>query len=86
MLESPDYHDYMTVDYCVVEVVTPSERRFPSLGRLTSLPCAGERDHSQPIGDRIQYTTTVQTELLSENLFGAYVEEMTDHATKMGGA
>lgn len=72
-------------DYCVVEVVTPCARGFPDAGRLTSLPCAGERDHTQPVGDRIRYTTTVQTEILSANLFKVYAEEMTTHAEKTGG-
>lgn len=72
-------------DYCVVEVITPDDRGFPHAGRLKTIPCAGERDHAQLIGDRIQYTTAVQTELLEPNLYKSYLKEMIEFARQNDG-
>lgn len=64
----------------VVEVVTPDERSIPDQMILLSLPCAGERDYESRTGDHINYMSTVQTEVASESIFRANLEEMEEYA------
>ncbi len=66
--------------YCAVEVITPRPNMCPRPGRLLNIPVAGERDHFQPIGDRIRYTVAVQTEQLRQHLF----DDETETILKLG--
>jgi hypothetical protein len=42
------------------------------------LPFTVERDHEAVFADRIRYITTVQTEVLSDNLYSSLLQEMIE--------
>ena len=50
----------------VSEIVTDQIEHLPERGLLNTFPCAGERDHDASFGDRLVYTTSMQTELLTD--------------------
>ncbi|MCA9289559.1 MAG: hypothetical protein KDA25_00425 [Phycisphaerales bacterium] len=68
---------------CVTEVVSESMDSLPDRGLVTSLPCAGEKDHEGEFADRIAYVTTMQTETLSDHLYLGTYNEMLEHG-RMG--
>lgn len=61
---------------CATELVTSMELSLPERGLVAALPCAGEKDHEHPFSDAVKYLTTVQTETLPENLYGATYREL----------
>ena len=65
---------------CVTEVVTPDTEVLPERGHITTMVCAGERDHEQEIGDRVTLITSMQMELLPDHLFGDSYIELVDFA------
>lgn len=65
---------------CLVEVVTPSLDRLPERGLVTSMPCAGEKDHDATFGDRITFMTSIQTETLSDHLYLGTYNELLKHS------
>ena len=65
---------------CVTEVVTPDAEVLPERGHITTMVCAGERDHEQEIGDRVTLITSMQMELLPDHLFGDSYIELVDFA------
>ena len=70
--------EYKTL--CVSELLSDSDRALPA-GQVSSFLCAGERDFEHKfVKDRVNYMTTVQTETLSDNLYHATFEEMTEFA------
>ena len=71
-------------DDCIVEVLTPRPSAMPGRGRLEEFPCAGERDFESRYGSRVNYITSVQTEIVSENLYLATLREMHEHAIENG--
>lgn len=70
---------------CVSEVVTDRPDVLPDRPIITSVPCAGEKDHEETIADRIEYVTSVQTETLTEHLYSGTYGEMLDHARTNDG-
>ncbi len=68
---------------CLSELVTDQDDNLPTDGAVVTLPCAGERDfeHEFQQGD-LKFVTTVQTEILRENLFSATFEEMVEFAAE----
>ena len=62
------------------EVVIENGDHLPELGLAHALPCLGEKDFELEPINRLAYVTTVQTELLTENLFMATYREMRDFA------
>ena len=68
----------------IVEVLTPDEQAVPPRGIVESLPCAGEREHESRFGNRLNYITSVQTEIVSNNLYRATLQEMHDHSMENG--
>jgi|TARA_B100001964_G_C14044203_1_gene514026 hypothetical protein len=62
---------------CVTEVIAPNTDDLPERGHVTSLVCAGERDHEQEFGDRITLINSMQIEILPEHLFGDSYQELT---------
>ncbi len=64
---------------CLVEVVTPSLTGLPERGLVTTMPCAGEKDHEATFGDRITFMTSIQTETLSDHLYLGTYNEMLKH-------
>ncbi|GAB5495972.1 MAG: hypothetical protein Phyf2KO_10520 [Phycisphaerales bacterium] len=67
-------------DTCASELVIDREDNLPSTGVVSAFPCAGEKDfeHSFETG-KVKYLSTVQTEMLSENLYLSTYREMKDH-------
>lgn len=57
------------------EVVTDVPATLPDRALNAQFPCAGERDHDEPLGTKHRYYATLQTETLSEHLYlGEYKE------------
>ncbi len=71
-------------DECMVEALTPCPQAMPERGVLHTLPCAGERDCESRVGKRLNYIASVQTEITSDNLYRATLQEMHDHAVENG--
>jgi hypothetical protein len=65
---------------CVTEVIFPNVENLPDRGHVTTLVCAGERDHEQEFGDRITLMNSMQIELLPEHLFGDSYLELSEFA------
>jgi hypothetical protein len=72
-------------DLNVTEIVTPEPGIIPERGLVTSLPCAGEKDHESEIADRVTYVTSIQTETLSDHLYQGTYREMLDHGRMSEG-
>lgn len=68
----------------MVEALTPCPQAMPERGVLHTLPCAGERDCESRVGKRLNYIASVQTEITSDNLYRATLQEMHDHAVENG--
>lgn len=64
---------------CVTEVVTDQLEKLPERGFITLLPCAGERDHDEQIGDHVSFMTSIQTETLSDHLYQSTYNELVEH-------
>lgn len=66
-------------NFIACELVTDRDGGLPTSGAVVTFPCVGERDYEHPFPDqRVKYLTTMQTETLSENLYGATYQEMLD--------
>ena len=65
---------------CLVEVVTPDLDSLPDRGLVTTIPCAGEKDHESVFGERVTYMTSIQTETLTEHLYLGTYNELAEHA------
>jgi len=70
--------------YTLSEVVIDMGDHLPEQGLIHALPCIGEKDFEIEDQSRLGYVTTVQTEVLTENLYRATYEEMTDFAREIG--
>jgi len=68
---------------CLSEVVGEEIAHLPERGHVTTLPCAGERDHDAEFADRLVYMTSMQTETLTDHLYLSTYNEMMDHG-RMG--
>ena len=64
---------------CVTEVVTDDLSTLPERGLVTTLPCAGEKDHEEAFADRLTYMTSIQTETLTDHLFLGTYHELLEH-------
>lgn len=73
---------FQTAGQCITEVVTGQDLTLPERGLLQSVPCIGEKEHEQEVGDSVNFVTAVQTENLSENLYTATYNEMRDFAAE----
>ena len=62
------------------EVVIENSDHLPELGLAYALPCLGEKDFELGADEKVGYVTTVQTELLADNLYHATYREMLDYA------
>ena len=65
---------------CLSEAVVDQDQQLPQRGLLHALPCLGEKEMDDTIDDKVRYVTSVQTELLSDNLYTATFVEMKDFA------
>lgn len=70
---------------CVSEIVTETIEGLPERGLVTTLPCAGEKDHEAEHADRIVHVTSIQTETLTDHLYLGTFEEMQEHGRHCGG-
>lgn len=61
---------------CATELVTCQDDGIPDRGIVAAMPCAGEREHEETLGEKIKYLSTVQTEQLPESLYKATYEEL----------
>ncbi|MCB9845186.1 MAG: hypothetical protein H6811_04270 [Phycisphaeraceae bacterium] len=67
--------------HCATELVTDQESNLPATGVIQAFLCAGERDYEHTFArSKITYMTSVQTETLSENLYQATYEEISELA------
>lgn len=64
---------------CATEVVTDQVDTLPERGLVTTLPCAGEKDHEAEFGDRVTYITSMQTETLTDHLYIGTYNELLEH-------
>jgi hypothetical protein len=70
----------------MTEAVIDNADHLPEVGLVHALPCLGEKEFQfepEP-EDKIGYVTTIQTEALTENLYGATFREMKDFAHETG--
>lgn len=68
---------YGSISFC--EVVVDNPTTLPDRGLVATLPCAGEHDHEEKITENIEYTTTIQSESLSDHLYLGTYKEMLQH-------
>jgi hypothetical protein len=64
---------------CVSEIVGEEIEQLPERGHVTTLPCAGEKDHEAEFSERILYMSSMQTETLSDHLYLGTYNEMLEH-------
>lgn len=70
---------------CATEVVTETFERLPGKGLITTLPCAGEKDHDAEVSDRLVFMTSIQTETLSDHLYNSTYQELVEHGRMCEG-
>lgn len=61
-----------------VELVTATNSELPERGLVTTIPCAGEKEHEHAFSDIVNYMATVQTESLPPNLYTSTYEELVE--------
>jgi hypothetical protein len=64
---------------CVTEVISEDVASLPDRGHVTTLPCAGERDHEAEFAERIVYMASMQTETLNDHLYRGTYNELLEH-------
>jgi hypothetical protein len=67
---------------CVTEAVLGQDLSLPQRGLLHTVPCLGEKEMDEVIEDSVRYVASVQTELLSDNLYQATLAELTEFASE----
>lgn len=72
-------------DQCLSEIVSDQVEALPERGLVSTFPCAGERDHDANFGERVAYTTSMQTEILSDHLYLGTYNEMLEHGRDLDG-
>ena len=68
--------------HCLTETVLDHSDHLPETGLIHALPCFGEKEYEMSPQDGLGYVTTVQTELLTDNLYMATMREMRDSAVE----
>lgn len=71
-------------DQVLAEVVLEQADHLPETGLVYALPCLGEKEYEMEPVAGMGYVTTIQTEILSDNLFTATYHEMQDFARESG--
>jgi hypothetical protein len=71
--------------HVLTETVIEQGDHLPETGLLHALPCLGEKEYQfEPARqDKCGYVTTIQTELLTDNLYAATFREMVDFAREV---
>ena len=67
---------------CVTEAILGQDQTLPQRGLLHTVPCLGEKEMDETIDDAVRYVASVQTELLSDNLYQATLVELTEFAAE----
>lgn len=75
---------FQTAGQNLIETVLENGDHLPETGLVHALPCLGEKDFELEPEGPIGYVTTIQTELLTDNLFSATFREMQDFAHETG--
>ena len=75
---SPSGHvvRFQVPGHTLTESVIENGDHLPEHGLVHALPCLGEKDYELEPAGRLGYVTTIQTELLTDNLFMATLREM----------
>lgn len=64
---------------CVTEVITDDPSSLPDRCMVTTMPCAGEKEHEAKFSECINYMTSIQTEILTDHLFLGTYNELLKH-------
>lgn len=68
-------------DFTCSELLVDHEDNLPLGGAVTGFPCVGEQEFEHRfVAERVGYSTSVQTETLSENLYRSTYDDMLDYA------
>ena len=73
---------FQVAGQCVSEAVIDQDQQLPQRGLHETLPCLGEKELDEEIDGVIRYVASVQTEMLSDNLYAATFHEMKDFAAE----
>ena len=65
---------------CITEAVNEQDQQLPQRGLIHTIPCLGEKEIEEAVNGTVRYVSSVQTELLSDNLFTTTYNEMQDFA------
>ncbi len=66
---------------CICELLTEHEKTVPEEGIVHAFLCVGEHDYEKPFeAAGVNYIHSIQTEVLSETLFDATMDEMRLHS------
>ncbi len=68
----------------LTETVVEQGNHLPETGLVHALPCLGEKDYEMEAEGPIGFVTTIQTEVLTENLYLATLREMQDFTHETG--
>ena len=65
---------------CATEIITPEPENLPERGHINTMQCIGERDHEQEFAERLLVISSMQSEQLSDHLFGDTYDELRSFA------
>lgn len=71
-------------DQTLTEAVIEHGDHLPETGLIYALPCIGEKDYEMDPEGRILYVTTLQTEVLADNIYMSTYREMQDFSRETG--
>ena len=69
---------------CATEIITPEPENLPERGHINTMQCIGERDHEQEFAERLLVISSMQSEQLSDHLFGDTYDELRSFAQESG--
>ncbi len=76
---------FQTEGHCLTEAIADQDVALPQRGLVQTVPCLGEKELDETLSNgAIRYVSSVQTELLSDNLYAATLGEMRDFASDAG--
>jgi len=85
LLKSGHVVRFQAAGHCISETVIEKGDHLPEHGLIHAMPCMGEKDYEFDDEEaKIGYVTTIQTEMLTENLYQATLREMIDFAEETG--
>jgi hypothetical protein len=69
---------------CATEIITSDPENLPERGHVNTMQCIGERDHEQEFAERLLVISSMQSEQLSDHLFGDTYDELCLFARESG--